>query len=46
VGRAREEAELGSQAGFTLLAEEPVIAEDLGAEARFSPLRWCTSAVR
>ena len=35
VGRAREGAGLGSQAGYTLLSEEPVIAEDFGAEGRF-----------
>src|SRR5215207_8134962 len=37
VGRAREGAGLGSQAGYTLLSEEPVIAEDFGAEGRFRP---------
>src|SRR5215208_992369 len=37
VGRAKEGAGLDSQAGYTLLSEEAVIAEDLGAEMRFSP---------
>jgi PAS domain S-box-containing protein len=37
VGRAREGAGLDSQTGFTLLSEEPVIAEDLGTETRFGP---------
>jgi PAS domain S-box-containing protein len=37
VGRAREGAGLGSQAGYTLLSEEPVIVEDFGAEGRFRP---------
>jgi len=37
VGRATEEAGLGSQAGYTLLSEEPVIAEDFDAETRFKP---------
>jgi signal transduction histidine kinase len=37
VGRATESAGLGSQAGYTLLSEEPVIAEDFGAETRFRP---------
>src|SRR5215203_5077018 len=36
VGRATEESGLGSQAGFTLLSEEPVILEDLREEERFS----------
>ena len=36
VGRATEETGLGSQAGFTLLSEEPVILEDLREEERFS----------
>jgi signal transduction histidine kinase/ActR/RegA family two-component response regulator len=35
VGRAREESGLDSQAGFTLLSEEPVIVEDLREEERF-----------
>jgi PAS domain S-box-containing protein len=37
VGHAREEAGHGSQAGYTLLSEEPVIADDLRAETRFRP---------
>src|SRR5215218_5738378 len=37
VGRATEGAGLDSQTGFTLLTEEPVIVEDLGAERRFRP---------
>src|SRR5215208_4043191 len=37
VGRAKEGAGLDSQAGYTLLSEEAVIAEDLDAEMRFSP---------
>src|SRR5918998_1401517 len=37
VGRAREEAGLDSQPGYTLLSEEPVIVEDLGADKRFGP---------
>ena len=37
VGRAREGAGLDSQPGYTLLSEEPVIVEDLGAEKRFGP---------
>jgi PAS domain S-box-containing protein len=35
VGRVTESAGLGSQAGFTLLSEEPVIVEDLATETRF-----------
>jgi PAS domain S-box-containing protein len=37
VGRAREPAGLRSQAGYTLLSEEPVIVEDLATETRFNP---------
>jgi signal transduction histidine kinase len=37
VGRTKEEAGLGSQAGYTLLSDEPVIAEDVRAETRFRP---------
>jgi PAS domain S-box-containing protein len=37
VGHAREETGHGSQAGYTLLSEEPVIADDLRAETRFRP---------
>jgi PAS domain S-box-containing protein len=37
VGRARESAGLGSQAGYTLLVNEPVIVEDLSTETRFNP---------
>ena len=37
VGRTIESAGLGSQAGYTLLSEEPVIAENFGAETRFRP---------
>jgi diguanylate cyclase (GGDEF)-like protein/PAS domain S-box-containing protein len=36
VGTARVEAAADSQAGFTLMAKEPVIVEDLRAETRFS----------
>ena len=36
VGRATERTGLDSQAGFTLLSEEPVILEDLRKEERFS----------
>jgi PAS domain S-box-containing protein len=35
VGRATEEVGLGSQAGYTLRSEEPVIVEDLRTEPRF-----------
>jgi PAS domain S-box-containing protein len=35
VGRAREPAGLRSQAGYTLLSEQPVIVEDLATETRF-----------
>jgi len=37
VGGATEDADLGSQAGYTLLSSEPVIVEDLSAETRFTP---------
>src|SRR5215207_7744526 len=37
VGSARESAGLGSQAGYTLLVNEPVIVEDLRTETRFNP---------
>jgi PAS domain S-box-containing protein len=37
VGHAREETGHGSQAGYTLLSDEPVIADDLRAETRFRP---------
>jgi PAS domain S-box-containing protein len=37
VGSARESAGLGSQAGYTLLVNEPVIVEDLSTETRFNP---------
>ena len=37
VGSLAEEAGLDSQAGYTLLTEEPVISEDLGTETRFTP---------
>jgi PAS domain S-box-containing protein len=36
VGRATEGAGLGSQAGYTLRSDEPVIVEDLRTETRFS----------
>jgi DNA-binding NarL/FixJ family response regulator/signal transduction histidine kinase len=35
VGSATESAGLGSQAGYTLLVNEPVIVEDLSTETRF-----------
>ena len=35
VGIATEEIGFGSQAGYTLLVDEPVILEDLGRETRF-----------
>ena len=40
VGKAKEKTGTGSQAGFTLLSDEPVILEDLAHETRFdrSPL--------
>jgi PAS domain S-box-containing protein len=38
VGRTKEDAGLGSQAGYTLLSDEPVIADDVHAETRFRPL--------
>jgi signal transduction histidine kinase/DNA-binding NarL/FixJ family response regulator len=37
VGHVREGAGFGSQAGYTLLSEEPVIVEDLSTETRFRP---------
>ena len=37
VGRAREDAGRGSQAGYTLLSDEPVVSDDVGAEERFRP---------
>src|ERR671910_1657073 len=37
VGRTKEDAGLGSQAGYTLLSDRPVIAEDVRAETRFRP---------
>jgi PAS domain S-box-containing protein len=37
VGQTREGAGIDSQAGYTLLSEEPVIVEDLSTETRFSP---------
>ena len=37
VGNTTEESGLGSQAGYTLLSEEPVIVEDLSTETRFRP---------
>jgi PAS domain S-box-containing protein len=37
VGRATEEAGLGSQAGYTLRSEDPVIVEEARTESRFSP---------
>jgi PAS domain S-box-containing protein len=37
VGNATESADLDSQAGYTLLSEEPVILEDLRTETRFHP---------
>jgi len=36
VGKATMGADLDSQVGYTLLSEEPVIVENLGAEPRFS----------
>jgi two-component system cell cycle sensor histidine kinase/response regulator CckA len=36
VGQATVSAQFGSQAGFTLLSQEPVIVEDLRTERRFS----------
>ena len=40
VGKAKEKTGTGSQAGYTLLSDEPVILEDLAHETRFdrSPL--------
>jgi signal transduction histidine kinase len=37
VGEATVNAELGSQAGYTLLSDEPVIVHDLRTETRFTP---------
>jgi PAS domain S-box-containing protein len=37
VGGSTEDADLDSQAGYTLLSSEPVIVEDLNAETRFIP---------
>jgi PAS domain S-box-containing protein len=37
VGHTRVGAGIDSQAGYTLLSEEPVIVEDLSTETRFSP---------
>ena len=37
IGEATETAGLGSQAGYTLLSEEPVIVENLREETRFEP---------
>ena len=37
VGRAREDAGHGSQAGFTLLSDEPVVSDDVRSERRFRP---------
>lgn len=37
VGHATEEAGHGSQAGYTLLSEEPVVIGDLSTEKRFRP---------
>jgi PAS domain S-box-containing protein len=37
VGHATEEAGHGSQAGYTLLSDEPVVSDDLRAETRFRP---------
>ena len=37
VGQVREGAGLDSEAGYTLLAAEPVIVEDLSTETRFRP---------
>src|SRR5829696_688744 len=37
VGHTKEGAGLGSQAGYTLLSDEPVIADDVRAETRFRP---------
>ena len=36
VGETAVPTDLGSQAGYTLLSEEPVVVEDLEAETRFS----------
>jgi PAS domain S-box-containing protein len=37
VGSITEPAGVGSQAGYTLISEEPVVMEDLSAEMRFTP---------
>ncbi|MDQ3965565.1 MAG: PAS domain S-box protein, partial [Actinomycetota bacterium] len=37
IGNTTEESGLDSQAGYTLLSEEPVIVEDLSTETRFRP---------
>ncbi|HEV2744707.1 MAG TPA: GAF domain-containing sensor histidine kinase, partial [Rubrobacter sp.] len=37
LGRAREDAGRGSQAGFTLLSDEPVVSDDVRSERRFRP---------
>ena len=37
VGHQKEDAGLGSQAGYTLLSDEPVIADDVREETRFRP---------
>ncbi len=36
VGHATVDAHLYSQAGYTLISDEPVVSEDLGSETRFS----------
>ncbi|WP_276299879.1 PAS domain S-box protein [Halorussus lipolyticus] len=43
VGEATVANDRGSQAGYTLLAEEPVVVEDLDAEDRFSGPELLTS---
>src|SRR5829696_2577185 len=37
VGHTKEDAGLGSQAGYTLLSDEPVITDDVREETRFRP---------
>lgn len=37
IGFASVETEAGSQAGYTLLTDEPVVMEDIEMEARFTP---------
>ena len=37
VGSITESAGVGSQAGYTLISEEPVVVEDLSLERRFGP---------